>query len=111
MDTGPHLAIIDDAESALDLEAWDAEGGALAVPALTAGDAATTLPAAERHLLGRLGAALVGEWNNLPMPLRRAIYNRAVRGTTTCDLSALKRRMARFLHDRKGLGQPSIRRP
>ena len=50
----------------------------------------------------RLGAALLGEWNNLPMPLRRAIYDRAVRGAMTGDPSALKRRMACFLHDRKG---------
>jgi hypothetical protein len=101
MDTHLHTDVIDDVEAAPDLEAWDAEGGALAIAAQTAGDAATTLSAAERRLLGRLGAALVGEWNNLPMPLRRAIYDRAVRGAPTCDPSALKRRMARFLHDRK----------
>jgi hypothetical protein len=109
MDTRMHHDVVVDVESAPDLEAWDAEGGALAIPAQTGGDAATALSAAERRLLGRLGAALVGEWNNLPMPLRRAIYDRAVRGATTCDPSALKRRMARFLHDRKGWGQPSIR--
>jgi hypothetical protein len=109
MDTRTHPDVVDEIEPALDLEAWDTEGGALGLPAQTGGDAATALSAAERRLLGRLGAALVGEWNNLPMPLRRAIYDRAVRGSTTCDPTALKRRMARFLHDRKGSGQPSIR--
>ena len=91
----------DDIEFATDLEAWDAEGGALPFPTQACGTASTELSAAERRLLGRLGAALVGEWNNLPMPVRRAIYDRAVRGAPTCDPSALKRRMARFLHDRK----------
>jgi len=109
MDARMHPDVVDDVEYELDLEAWDAEGGALAVSAQTGADAATTLSAAERRLLEHLGAALVGEWNNLPMPLRRAIYDRAVRGATTSDPSALKRRMARFLHDRKGSGQPSIR--
>jgi hypothetical protein len=109
MDNNLHPDVGDDIESATDLEAWDAEGGALAIPAQTGGDAATALSAAERRLLGRLGAALLGEWNHLPMPLRRAIYDRAVRGATTFDPSALKRRMARFLHDRKGSGQPNIR--
>ena len=109
MDTRLHPDIIDDVESAPDLAAWDAEGGALAVPAQTSANAPAALSGAERRLLGRLGAALVGEWNSLPMPLRRAIYDRAVRGAATCDPSALKRRMARFLHDRKGSGQPSIR--
>jgi len=111
MDTHMHPDIVDDVESASDLEAWDAEGGALAVPVQTGGDALTTLSAAERRLLGRLGAALVGEWNHLPMPLRRAIYDRAVRGAATADPSALKRRMARFLHDRKNLRQPSEKAP
>jgi hypothetical protein len=107
MDTRLLPDAVADVEFAPDLETWDAEGGALPVGAPTGTDAPAALSGAERRLLGRLGAALVGEWNHLPMPLRRAIYDRAVRGA--CDPSALKRRMARFLHDRKGLGQPSIR--
>lgn len=104
-----HPDIVDDIESVPGLQAWDTEGGALAVLAQMDGEAVTALCAAERRLLGRLGAALLGEWNNLPMPLRRAIYDRAVRGAPTCDPMALKRRMARFLHDRKRPDQPSIR--
>ena len=98
-----------DLESAMSLESWDAEGGALAGPAFTAADTPAALSAAERRLLGRLGAALVGEWNRLPMPLKRAIYDRAVRGAATCDTAALKRRMARFLHDHNGSRQPGLR--
>ena len=94
--------------SAPDLAAWDAEGGASDDPVHTPENAAATLSAEEYLQLARLGAALVGEWNNLPMPVRRAIYDRAVRGEPGGDISVLKRRMARFLHDRKGLRQPGI---
>jgi hypothetical protein len=109
MDNNPlHPGAID-VGSMLDHEVWDAEGGALAIPTQPGGDAAAALSVAERGLLERLGAALLGEWNSLPMPLRRAIYDRAVRGAIACDPSTLKRRMARFLHDRKGSGEPGIR--
>jgi hypothetical protein len=44
----------------------------------------------------------VGEWNNLPTPLRRAVYERAVAvGAAPGGDAAMKRRMARFLHDHK----------
>jgi len=98
---------LQDVEPFTDLDAWDAEGGASAVSAQADDNATTALSADEQRLLGRLGAAVIGEWNNLPMPLRRAIYDRAVRGAPAWDPSALKRRMARFLHDRKGSDQPS----
>lgn len=82
-----------DAEFAMVLEAWEAEGGASAD--------ADTLSEVDRLLLQHLGAALVGEWNNLPMPLQRAVYGRAVGGGASCDAATLKRQMARFLHDHK----------
>ena len=102
MDKPPHLSIGGDAESAIDLQSWDAEGGAWPMAPQAGGDVTGALVAAERQLLGRLGNALVAEWNNLPMPLQRAIYDRAVRDATTCDAAELKRRMACFLHDHKG---------
>ena len=55
----------------------------------------------ERLLLQRLGAALVTQWNDLPMPLQRALFDRAVVKDATCDTDLLKARMARFLHDHK----------
>jgi hypothetical protein len=82
------------------LEAWEAEGGATAGTPQARGKEATS-SAVERPLLARLGAALVSEWNNLPMPLQRAIYNRAVRGNSARNRLALKRQIARFLHDHK----------
>jgi hypothetical protein len=78
------------------LDSWEAEGGAPRA-------AAATLPsAAEWELLQRLGAAIVEEWNDLPMPLQRALFAHAVGGNAQPDGDALKAQLARFLHDRKG---------
>jgi hypothetical protein len=84
------------------LDAWEAEGGAPAVAARTDAPWAAARPERERRLLERLGAAVLKEWHGLPMPLQRAIYDRAIDSETTCDPSVLKRSMARFLHDHKG---------
>jgi len=58
----------------------------------------------ERLLLQRLGTALVGEWNNLPVPLQRAIYERAADGGSSLNRLSTRRQMARFLHDHKKPG-------
>ena len=55
----------------------------------------------ERLMLQRLGAALVGEWNNVPRLLQRAIYERAAGGGTSLNRATTRRQMARFLHDHK----------
>jgi hypothetical protein len=52
-------------------------------------------------LLVRLGAAVLGEWNNLPMPLQRALYDRAVAASSGRGGGAARRDMACFLHDHK----------
>ena len=58
----------------------------------------------ERLLLQRLGTALVDEWNNLPAPLQRAIYERAAGGDSSLNRLTTRRQMARFLHDHKKPG-------
>jgi hypothetical protein len=91
-------------ELAMALETWEAEGGASAGAARSRGNGgndAATSSAIERPLLELLGAALVSEWNSLPMPLQRAVYNRAVRGNPVRNRLTLKRKMARYLHDHK----------
>lgn len=88
-------------ETAMGLEEWEAEGGASAGVQHAPEDDAEALSAVEPVLLRLLGAALVSEWNNLPMPLQRAVYGRAVAGDSTHDPLTLKRQMARFLHDHK----------
>jgi hypothetical protein len=80
----------------IDLSRWEAEGGTPLPSAMQ--------PGADAPLLQRLGAALVAEWNKLPMPLQRAIYDRAVAAGLADDDDdepALKRRMALFLHQHK----------
>ena len=66
-------------------------------------EAATAIDptASDRLLLERLGAALVAEWNNLPPPLQRAVYERAAGGRASLNSLATRRQMARFLHDHK----------
>lgn len=82
-----------------ELARWETEGGA-PLPA-------ATLPGgSDEPLLQRLGAALVAEWNKLPMPLQRAIYDRAVAGLAADDETALKRRVALFLHQHKSPASP-----
>jgi hypothetical protein len=86
------------------LEEWEAEGGASAGPPQASEHDARRLSPLERLLLERLGNALVHEWNNLPMPLQRAVYDRATRGSSSWSRSRMRQHMARFLHDRNGPG-------
>jgi len=85
------------AETDAGLEEWEAEGGASLARASDVPSSAV----ANVALLELLGDALVKEWSNMPMPLRRAVYRRAVGGNAPHGRVALKRQMARFLHDRK----------
>lgn len=90
-------------EAATALEGWEAEGGASASP--QASEQGASRPSAlERLLLERLGAALVGEWHNLPALLQRAVYERATGGSSSMSRLTMRRQMARFLHDHKKSG-------
>ena len=91
-------------EAATALEEWEAEGGASAGMPQASEHGASRPSALERLLLQRLGAALVGEWNNLPAPLQRVIYERAAGGGSPLNRLTTRRQMARFLHDHKKPG-------
>jgi hypothetical protein len=65
----------------------------------------------ERLLLERLGGALVGEWNNRPAALQRAVYDRATGGSSPSSRLTMRRQMVRFLHDRKSRGTVRPTRP
>ncbi len=82
------------------LARWDDEGGAPAVPLPLRCDVGD-LPDTERHILECLGAALVGEWSNLPADTQRTIFQRATAGSAY-NPAELRARIARFLHDHKG---------
>ena len=84
------------------LDEWEAEGGASAAPTQQASEQAAPPPSTlERLLLQRLGAALVGEWSDLPRALRRAVYERAADGGSSLNRLTMRRHLARFLHDHK----------
>ena len=87
------------------LDEWEAEGGAsAAAPQQTSEQAAPRPSPLERLLLQRLGAALVGEWSDLPRALRRAVYERAADGGSSLNRLTMRRHLARFLHDHKKPG-------
>lgn len=81
------------------LDRWEQEGGAPAVPWPLQHEI-DLLPAAERRILECLGAALVGEWHDLPTAIQRRLFAHATTGKSN-DAAALKARIAKFLHDHR----------
>ncbi|WP_300298211.1 hypothetical protein [Ferrovibrio sp.] len=81
------------------LRRWEGEGGHLATEA-----AGLVLGDAERNILQCLGAAAVLTWNDLPMPIQRALFLRATAVRASYDPLELKTQIARFLHNHKDDG-------
>lgn len=79
------------------LARWEGEGGALG----RAPEADDTLDEPELRILVRLGAALLGEWTNLPTDLQRTIFTRASTPRGSADEARIKTEIARFLRDHK----------
>jgi hypothetical protein len=90
-------------EAAMALEEWEAEGGSADLTQAIERTASRPSPV-DRLLLERLGAALVGEWNNLSAPLQRAVYERATGGGASLNNLTTRRQMAQFLHHHKKPG-------
>lgn len=88
-----------DRQMARALRRWEGEGGHLAADAATA-----SLGPAERNILQCLGAAAVLTWNDLPMPIQRALFLRATAVRASYDPAELKSQIARFLHNHKDDG-------
>lgn len=83
------------------LSDWEAEGGALpASLRMQQGESQVARTPSQHDLLERLGAAVVSEWNQLPMPVRRSLFERAARPPSSHDDGPLRAQLARFLHDR-----------
>jgi len=79
------------------LARWEGEGGApdhVKEP----GEALDEL---DLRILTRLGAAVLGEWCNLPTDVQRAIFQRASTPRASGDGARLKSEIARFLHTHK----------
>ena len=76
-DKGPRRRAKADPQAAEALARWEGEGGAPQASPRSDRGGAKALAAAERHVLERLGAAVVMEWNALPTAVRRAIFRHA----------------------------------
>jgi hypothetical protein len=55
----------------------------------------------EEHILRCLGAAVIMQWNALPTPLRREIFDTAGSVGKLLETEALRAQIARFLHKHK----------
>lgn len=76
------------------LARWEGEGGAV--------NQSDGLDERDLGILVRLGAALLGEWNNLPTEVQRAVFHRASTSGALADSANLKSEIANFLHAHKG---------
>lgn len=84
------------------VDRWVNEGGATAglVSEAVAAQIETLTPT-ERQILQCLGAAVVIGWNDLPTDMKRSLFKGAAGDEVSNPVSALRARIARFLHDHK----------
>ena len=79
------------------LARWEGEGGGLGHSA----PSADTLDDMELKILARLGAALLGQWNELPAELQGTLFTRTSTPYTSAERAHLKSELARFLDHHK----------
>jgi hypothetical protein len=60
----------------------------------------------EQHVLGCLGAAVIMQWNTLPMKLQKELFEGASSVGNLLQSGALKRQIACFLHNHKDDAAP-----
>lgn len=89
----------DRAETVAAITRWEGEGGAQA-HRFEPSRQFSALTGSERRILECLGASVVKAWNELPTPVQRALFSKAVANTDD-DPVQLKALIARFLHDHK----------
>jgi hypothetical protein len=75
------------------LARWEGEGGALSASQAQP----HSLDQTEMAILSRLGAALLEEWNKLPIKVQRAIFARVSTLRVATDGLRIKAEIARFL--------------
>jgi hypothetical protein len=61
----------------------------------------TDLADQDKHILRRLGAAIIMQWNTLPQKLRKDLFNNASSVKDPPQTSVLRGKIARFLHKHK----------
>jgi hypothetical protein len=84
------------------LARWESEGGALGLASEEPSrHEPMPLSEEEERILRCLGAAVLLQWNDLPTPIQRQIFERAVAMGEARHTGELKEQIARFLHNHK----------
>ncbi len=83
------------------LARWDNEGGAAKGAPQQDRDELTSLTEDEEHILRRLGAAVIMQWNDLPRDIQHELFDHAISTGKVHHTAKLKRQIARFLHKHK----------
>jgi hypothetical protein len=84
------------------LARWESEGGAPG-PASEEPSRDMPVPLSEQEgrILQCLGAAVLLQWNDLPAPIQRQLFEHAVAMGEAGQTAQLKEQIARFLHKHK----------
>ena len=83
------------------LARWDNEGGAAKGAPQQDRDELTSLTEDEEHILRRLGAAVIMQWNDLPRAIQHELFDHAISMGKVLHTAKLKRQIAQFLHKHK----------
>ena len=78
---------------------WENEGGAV-LPDDSNVDGIALSPI-EQGILQCLGAAVISQWSDLPTEVQKALFQDAVSSGDPRQSTALRERIARFLHNHK----------
>jgi hypothetical protein len=83
------------------LARWESEGGAPGPASQLSRDKPVPLSEDEERILQCLGAAVLLQWNELPTPIQRQLFEHAVATGEARQTAQLKEQIARFLHTHK----------
>jgi hypothetical protein len=83
------------------LARWENEGGASGPASGLSRDKTLPLSEEEERILQCLGAAVLLQWNDLPAPIQRQLFEHAVAMGEARHTAELKEQIARFLHTHK----------
>jgi hypothetical protein len=83
------------------LARWESEGGASGLASEPSRAKPVPLSEVERRILQCLGAAVLLQWNDLPTPTQRQLFEHAVAMGEAGQTVQLKEQIARFLHEHK----------
>ena len=85
----------------LALARWEGEGGATRQASRGRCDDLYALSVDEERVLRNLGAAVIDQWNDLPMPIQRRLFARATAMGNPLGPAQSKQQIARFIHKHK----------